>query len=614
MGYQTSTDQSNSDKRLLVAGSKNVMIDSQKKVRSRPGYTRLGASNSAETPVRNAWTWDTSLGQHLPQRQYDDELEVYLGTVDTVVIDAWTRVSSGWSTTKMLRSITQKNAGGAWWDDTEKIDLQIMVNGDDNMYEWGGGVAVVDSVTAVTITKKGTNTWAQNHFYTTRNLVVTCVRTGTDYTYTGGMGTLTLTGIADTTGLIAGDILVQKIVTTTDKPVANRLNYTIYNFENQICLGSETDDLFYVSSNSVYTTFTPSSPRLFGEGFKLTLDAPTRAINAIGKNLLAFSGRSSIFKVVFEQLAVGSTLAETAKIKKLDTGLDQGALSHECVLPIGDSLAYLSNEVALRIISNPEELIGIDPKTFSNPIKPDFDAEDWTNAFMYWYKNVIFVSAPVNSRTYMLNFMEDADGKLFRFWNPPQTLPFGPFSTIDTGDGQVLHGHSDLSPESYLMFDGLSDGQYDDMDPADKISIDARAIFAYNSYGKKGDLKNFDEYFAYGDINNNTTDLSLVLNYDFAGETQVIEETIDGSDEDILEGKIGINSLAQTSLGDSPLGGLLLPPDDARKFRIVFEEAKEDFYELQAGFMTNERDRYWSIIAHGCNAQLSKRRNVDIRK
>jgi hypothetical protein len=600
LGYVTSPDPSNTDKRFLVAGSKNVLVDYQKKVKSRSGYFRLGAANSALAPVRTAWTWSTSTGSERAQRSYDDELEVFYD-------GAWIRVASGFSTTEKLRAAT-------WWDATENIDLQIMCNGNDNLYEWNGAIAKVLSLTGTTVTKQGTNTFAQDRFYTTRNKTFVCVRTGTEYTYTGGEVTTTLTGIADTAGLQVGDILVQKVITTTDKPAAGRNNYTIFSFENQIVLGSEEDEEDYISQNDDYDDFSFSSPRVPGEGGILTLDDTTRAISSLGKILLIFAGRSGLYQAEFETLVVSTTISETLRVKKLDIGIDQGALNQECVIPIGNSIAYLSNEVALRIISNPEDLVGIDPKTYSNPIKPDFDAEDWTGAFGIWYKSMLIFTSPVNSRMYMLNFVEDANGKVFRFWNPPQTLPVGPMSVIDSGDGPLLHGHSNTTPESYLLFDGQSDGQYEDMAVEDKFPIHAVAAYAYQSYGERARLKNLDEYYVEGDITPNTRDLLTTLNYDFSGSTQVIEREIDGAEEDILEGNIGFNSLAQQSLAINPLGGLLNPPSDARKFRISLELAKEDFHQIQAIFSTNEIDRYWAIVAHGGNVEMSKRKNTLIKK
>src|SRR3990167_8532673 len=177
--YNSAVHPSNADPRTLVAPSQNVLIDRQRKVHSRKGYTRLGASNTALTPIRNAWTWYTSTGTELPMRFYDDELEVYLGTIGGQAIDAWTRVLASWSTTEIMRATT-------WWDTGENLDELIMCIGDDNLYEWNGAVATVSSITGTTVTKKGTNTFAQDRFYTTGDKTFIVVRTGTEFTYTGG--------------------------------------------------------------------------------------------------------------------------------------------------------------------------------------------------------------------------------------------------------------------------------------------------------------------------------------------------------------------------------------------------------------------------------------------
>lgn len=611
LGYQTSTDPSNTEKRLLVGGSKNVLIDFQKKTKIRTGYTRLGAANTANTGIRNAWTWLTSTGTRLPQRFYDDELEVYLGTIDTVVLNAWYRVRDTWSTTQRLRQAT-------WFDTGENLDLQIMVNGDDNLYAWNGAVAVVQSASGTTILKRGTNTWAQNRFFTTGNKTLINPRTGNTHTYTGGETTTTLTGLNNITGIQVGDVLFQQIITTSNSPAADRNNHYIHSHLNQIYIGSNDDEEVQISRTSSYTDFTYDATRLSGQGGLLTLDDPTRGFASLEGIILVFSGRNSIYTARHTQIAVSTTLAETLDTQKVFTGVDQGALNQETIIPLGNAIAYLTNEVTLRIIQNPQELEGINPKTFSNPIKLDFDAETWfdsdniSDAFGFWYKNVIFITAPQSSRLYMLNFVEDADGKLFRYWNPPQILPVRALSVIDSGDGDKLHGHSNAIPETYLLFDGASDGQYSGMPTADKIPIDAKAIFAYD--GDKANLNTFDEYYADGEITPATENLNLQLNYDIDGTTQKLEKTINGSDEDILEGSVGFNSLAQQSLAVNPLGGLLNPPSDARKFRVIFDIAREDFHQMQAIFSTNDIDKYWAITAHGSNATKSPRRNLLIHK
>jgi hypothetical protein len=184
---------------------------------------------------------------------------------------------------------------------------------------------------------------------------------------------------------------------------------------------------------------------------------------------------------------------------------------------------------------------------------------------------------------------------------------------LDDGKGVQLYGHSNVVPETYLLFDGTSDGQYADIDVSLKLPINAKAVFAYNNYRDRTALKNFDEYYVEGEITPNTIDLGLNLKYDYDGVTQSVDKTINGSDKRILEGSVSDNSLGQQSLAINPLGGLLNPPSNARKFRVVFEQAKEDFYELQPTFETNDVDRYWAIISHGANAAMSRRESISIK-
>lgn len=599
LAYVTNEEETNTDARYLVDGSQNVLIERNRKVRSRNGYSRLGAANAALTPVRKGVTWNNSTGGELPMRQYDDELEVYLGTVDATVINAWTRVVASLSTTEIMRLAT-------WWDTGENLDLLLGVLGDANIYEWGGGVAIVSSITGTTVTKTGTPTFAQNRFYTARNLTFTCVRTGTEYTYTGGAGTLTLTGIADTTGLIAGDTLVQKIVTQSNKPAASHTNDTIINFENQIVIGSFDDNEVFISKNTDYTAYTYSAPRIAGEGALLTLDGPSGGFGILSDNLLAFAGRHSIFKAKYTQITVGTTLTEALTVKKLKSGIDQAAQSPDCIVPIGNALAYLSYEPALRMLDQPESIEGPQLRTLSNPIKPDFDDETWTNAQGLWYKNAFYLSAPPSSKLYILEFVEDADGNVRRYWQPPQILPIRSLAVISN----VLHIHSNSVAETYKMFDGFSDVNSTD----DKIPINAIAKMAYRNFKDRAAMKNFDEFLVEGELSPSTTDLILTIDYDFGGHIQSIERTIDGSDDTImLENLLG-SSLGVDPLGQQPLGGSSEVPSDSRKFRVIFEIAREDFNEMQVSFETNEVDRFWSIISHGPNAVLSRRRDQTIRK
>lgn len=603
--YNTAEEVTNPDREdILVAGSQNVLIDRNHKVRSRNGYSRLGVANAALTPVRNGATWNTSTGVEYPVRAWDTNLEVYLTTVDGVDINAWTNIKITLDATKTPRFAT-------WYDDSEVIDLLLFIQGDQNIYEWGGGVIVVASVTSTTITKQGTTTFAQNRFYGSRDKSLVNVRTGTEFTYTAGTDTLTLTGVSGdpTSEMVAGDILIQKPVTKANKPLTARTNDTIEVFQNQLVLGSFTDNQVFISQNDDYTDFSYSAPRIAGEGGLLTLDGPSGGIGTLGATLVAFAGRNSIFKATYSDVTIGSTIAETLAVDRVKTGIEQGSQAPDCVVPIGNALAYLSFEPALRLLD--ESQLSDQPtlKTLSNPIKPDFDAEDWTNAKGIWCKNRFLIAAQLSSKTYILETIETASGDTTRYWQPPQLLPVSAYVVI----ADALHGHSNAVAETYKMDDGYSDINSDD----EKLPIAATGRYAYRTFKHRAILKNFDEYFVEGEITPAVTGedgLQLTINYDYGGHTQIITKIIDGGDEDILEENVLGDSLGQVPLGQDPLGGIGSTPSDARKFAVDFEIAREDFLKIQAVFSTNGVDKYWSILAHGPNVAMSTRKNIVIKK
>lgn len=596
--YNSAQDQTNNDERNLVAGSRNVIIDQQRKVRVRNGNTRLGIENTATTGCRGGVTWNTSTGTEFMTRAYDDELEIYLTTIDGTALNAFYRLMQGLPTTGTPRFTT-------WYSDTENLDLLIFVVGNDNTYAWGGGVCVVDSITGTTITKAGTETFAQARFFTAGNKTLVNVRTGTEYTYTGGESTLTLTGIADTTGIIAGDVLVQKVITNSNSPAANRNNHTVYTFENQLCVASDEDEQVYISKNTDYTNFAYSSPRLPGEGALLTLDDAAHAFGELEEKLIVFAGKSSIYQVNTQEITVGSTLTETLKVEKYQTGTGQSAQSQEVVAQINNTIVYLSFEPAVREIMSPSELQGGGkPRTLSNPIKPDIDAETWTGACAKWHKNAYWLSAPTNGRVYILEYREDADGKLRRFWQAPQTMFIGAWVTL----GDDLYGHSASVPETYRIMD--PDAFSDVNSENEKVAYKCVAKFAYRNFGDRARLKNFDEYFVEGEISP-STDLLYTKYYDYGGNTQSIEKTINGDDLNILEETLANVALGQQPLGSNPLGGSVSAPEGSAKFRAIIEIAKEDFFEMQDIFETDDTDKYWSIIARGENAQMSNRQPIN---
>lgn len=612
LAYVTAENKANTNPRYLTAGSKNFRIDRQRKAVIRNGNKRLGAGSTVTTPPKNLKSWLTSTNQRWLMQNYDDEWEVWIDTLDGVDLNSWYRIKNGFNTVETMRWAFN------FWKDSETLDLAIAVAGDANLYAWGGGVAVVSSATANTITKQGTNTFGQARFFANANLTVVNPRTGSEFTYTAGVGTLVLTGVAGVNGattaeLVAGDVLIQKVVTSSNEPASSRNNHTIFIAENQILVGSSNDGVVFMTANDDYTDTTFSSPRVAGEGGLFTLGGPSRGMGKIGSQLILFAGDTDVYRVLFKEVAIGATLAEVLDTKKILTGSRQGCFSPDMIVQLGNSIMYLSCEPAWRYIQDPDSLSGLDPKTLSNPIKPDFDAETWTGGHAEWVKNAVYISAPTTGRQYILEFVEDADGKVRRFWQPPQVTSVG----AQAEHNNKIYGGSNVVQEVHELFvadtysDMIAGGTYGE--PTDKVSIPARAAYAYNDFGQRMGLKTFDEYAVEGEIRENTIATQRVF-FDFGGATGTQVNLIDGSDNTILEETLLNSSLGQSSNGQSPLGGSLNAPDDAAAFAAIFEQVREDFRKIQTVFDVDQVDGYFAIISHGPNVELSKRRNITIKK
>jgi hypothetical protein len=575
-GYISKKDITNIDNKYLVSPSKNTYINDGEKISSRPGFELLGASNSAATPIKFSDTWYTSTGTEIPLRSYDDELEFLLN-------GTWTRVKNGWSSVVFR--------GTTWWDNTEKLDRYIFVNGDSNLYSWNGAYATIASTTANTITKTGTTTWGEDRFFTTANKTV--VINGTEYTYTGGEGTTTLTGVTpNPTGEANGSLVLQKVVTTSNKPSSGFKNNVIGVLNNQIYVGDYTKRQVYISKNSNFTDFAFSSPRLPGEGALLTPDSPPVAFNALEDEMYVGAGKSEWYKITFKLSA--DLQNESVEIKKVNTAPLQGPLSTSSATRIKNDIVFVTNEPTLDTLGRIQNVENVQSVPISDDIKNDFDVYDFSSgASVQYYKNQVFLTIPSSSVVLIYDLQN-------KFWQPPWQMAISSFSIID---GQLI-GHSSVVAESYTLLTGNNDNGN---------PIDASAYFAYFSGSERALLKTMDEYYTEGYIGLGTT-LNVVLKYDFGGFTTTIQKEIEGSDSGLLYQVSSDGSLGKQPFGSNPLGSTVDSALDIPKFRVFHELLRNDFYEVQVVYGSNQTDAKWELLAHGGNITLSSNGSNDKKR
>lgn len=593
LGYVSKPDPTNIKPENLVSPSQNILINDAKRIEIRGGYTLDGEEDSSNQPIRGAYSWLSQRGGERHVRQYDDQFEARFVKADDSIVYA--AILGGWSDTSYPKSFAP------WWDNTENLEVLLFVTGNSNVYEWGGGMAEVSSVTTATITKKGTTTWAQEGFYVIGNKTI--LIGGVVYTYTGGESTTTLTGVTpdpSAGGVVDGDIATQQVRTRTDEPAASLQNDFIAVVNNHLFVGSEITNEINVSQNDDYTDYAFSSPRVPGEGALLTLDSKGRGFGVLQKNMVIFAGESDIYHAVFQEITVSTTLAETINVKKLKNGPKQGARSHNLITNYADSIVYVSNEPALRILETGVDIDTPSLRSLSDPIKPDFDDENFANGVAQYHKNRIYISAPANAKVYILQIDEDEKGSSKFFWQPPQILPFRHFAVID----ENLYGHSSQVPETYRAFYGTDD---------DNLPFTAKAALAYRNYGDRANLKNLDEWFTEGYITSNTV-ITVTYNFDFGGATAQVVREIEGDDQDLIQESIESAALGDNPIGDAPLGDTPNEATQLPKFRIIHTIEPMDFHEIQVIFETTSQDAQWQILATGGNARFARKIQTSIKR
>lgn len=578
LGYQTKKDITNVDVRFLGRGSKNVLINDGEKVVSSPGYTLYGPSSTSVGGSNKSYDWMTSKG-------FERNLRVLKSGKIQIVYN---------NTFIDLFSFTagKKPRFAEWWSDTEKDDLLIFVAGDANIYSWSGGMAEVLSATSNTITKKGTTSWKEEKFLISGGSNVITID-GTDYTYTGGANTTTLTGVTPSPAAVAaGKIAVQKITTSTNKPASGVTNDYIHALKNQIYIGSDTSRSYYISKNSDYTSFTFSSPRLPGEGALLTLDGTCKGMVTHKENMYISAGRDMWFQVVFT-LSSDNT-KEDISIQKLQSSPFQAAVSQELISSNKDLIVYLSQEKIFDTLGRLETIDTKEQKPISYPIKDDLKKYDLTDGNIVFFQNQHIISLPAESIVLIYDYENN-------YWQPPQSM-----NVILSVINGVLYGHSTLTDETYLLFDETN--YTHNGNPIESI-----AAMVYNGYGVRTWQKRFDEYYWEGYATLETK-LDIAYKYDFGGHTMLIsDKTIDMSNQEIMFYTESDGSFGKVPLGKNPLGTITDSDNNLPKFRAIHSLNKVGFYEMQTIIKTNKENYRWEIIAHGPNTLLSTADNINIK-
>lgn len=172
-GYISSLDRTSAGAGVLIKGSQNVYKKLSGAMAVRPGLKRRGAADTTSAGVKSSYEWNNSSNQVRPLRVANGKLQVESDAV-TPGTFVWYDLLTGLTNTRYVFD--------AWWDDTAKHDLLLMVDGTPNLRAWQGGVGKIASSTSTTITLAGTTSALQLGFSSSGGFVTI---NGNTYQFTG---------------------------------------------------------------------------------------------------------------------------------------------------------------------------------------------------------------------------------------------------------------------------------------------------------------------------------------------------------------------------------------------------------------------------------------------
>jgi len=202
LGFQNRDDETQSRGTFVVG--QNVKLTDAMTPTMRDGYEPVGAEVADATPIRRAWVYETRGGDVYELKAYDTVVYYWLRGTSTewVLLKGGFTADQDWAFANIGKS-------------SESTNHCLMCNGTEGWYRFNGAKATITGGTLNTISI-ASGTWTALGFYTsgTRSVIIN----GTEYAYTGGEGTATLTGVTpDASGLVAGSLAVQspQLVTTS---------------------------------------------------------------------------------------------------------------------------------------------------------------------------------------------------------------------------------------------------------------------------------------------------------------------------------------------------------------------------------------------------------------
>lgn len=599
LGYRNKTDVTQEDKGVAVSGSQNCIIVDGRKIGVRPGFEYIGGRSTDRFGIQGGGSWKNSSGDQIMWRSYHNGSN---GVIEIFYNGAFEILDQSFTGAKFRET--------TFWDNTEKIDLLVLVNGTSSIYTWSGAIATFASATANTITLQGTETFGEKRFLTagTRKArVKDDSGVWREFTYTGGETTTTLTGVTvDLTAftISAGAPIFQSIRESANQPSSTAKNDFCINYLNQLYVFSETNRNVLGSKVNDFDDFSAaSSPRLPGEAITFNLDEePTGAAVAPTGSSLYITTRNYYYQF---------TLVDSSDLTKQSFNIDPtyipfgGASNPLAISNIKNYITMITKEPTFDTLGNMLNTEGVRSASLSDDIKNYMDASEVDEASSSYFKNNCYLSIKSSSdfgsnNNLLVRNLQNG------YFETPWTIP-----TLKTFEHEgFLYAHDPSMKNTFKLLTGYSDGKNGIVEGA---PISAKHFSPHDNYGLPENQKEFDVIWINGYITPNTL-LDFYLTYDFGSFVQKF--TLKGTDTAtgvVLQtsgGGLGYYSLGNRSLGGR---GESLASTGLRRFRGFITVPVRPFYEFEWSVQSVGVNFRWELCAFSPNIRLLTSENNNLK-
>lgn len=649
-GYTNNREITNTDSRFLVTPSQNVMVINKEKVVSRKGYTLKGVAGTENKSIKGSYDWDTSDGKERSVRSWGTKLEVWHDS-------AWLTLKSGYKSVgfqfatwwdgqaliDLLLFVDGTDGIHSWSGGISKVAAVtsntitkqgivtgtgvsfVADNGDGlgqivdsaalfvtNGFVVGNSVEVTgsgnnDGIYTVSVVEADTLTLTEEDSIETEasGADITVQDTidgeyikarfdatsgkvligGTEYSYTGITDGKTLTGVTPNpvANVAVGDYIMSEVKTENPASIDDFEADIISMLNNHVFIGSTKRREVFMSKSNDYTDFGYTTPlRKPTEGFEILIDDSPNGFIPDEDTMYIAAGKDDFYGVTFTLNA--DQQGESISIDKLKTSLGQAAVNQGVIVHIKNNVAFLSFEPTVDTLGRVQNIDTEQSVPISDDIRDLLESLDSTNAHGFYHQRNLYFTFPNDGVVLIYDTR-------YSYWQPPQILPIARFALIDN----KLCGHSSVSNETYVLFDGFNDNG---------AKFRAVAAFGYENYGARFSLKNFDELAAEVRISRTTELIDRVL-FEEDGSSGLQEFPINADNPQQVFSKEDDASLGKAPLGNRPNGSLITSISELVKVKVINTLRAVDFFERQRIFESDSEDVQFEILAYGENVTNS---------